>query len=40
MSNSDVLLDVYVADESSEVIVVDSDFRLLARGIQIGRAHV
>lgn len=33
MSNSDVLLDVYVADESSEVIVVDSDFRLLARGI-------
>jgi hypothetical protein len=33
MSNSDVLLDVSVADQSSEVIIIDSDFRVLARGI-------
>jgi len=33
MSDSDILLDVFVADQSSEVIVIDSDFRVLARGI-------
>lgn len=33
MSDSDILLDVSVVDQSSEVIVIDSDFRVLARGI-------
>ncbi len=34
MPSSDVLLNVLAADQTSEVIVVDSDFRVLARGIQ------
>lgn len=34
MSNSDVLLNVLAGDQTSEVIVVDSSFRVLARGIQ------
>jgi len=33
MSNSEILLDVSAADESSEVMVVDSAFHVLARGI-------
>lgn len=34
MSNSDIQLDVLATDQSSEVIIVDSSFHVLARGIQ------
>ncbi|PKO39591.1 MAG: hypothetical protein CVU33_04450 [Betaproteobacteria bacterium HGW-Betaproteobacteria-6] len=33
MSNSDILIDVVSPDASSEVMVIDSDFQLMARGI-------
>lgn len=40
MSDSEILLDITVADASSEVMVVDSNFRVLARGIHGVQLHV